>query len=298
MTAGTDLAGFTAHRIDVDGVEIAAWTAGSGDPVLLVHGYPQTHVMWHRIAPRLAEGRTVVLADLRGYGGSAKPPGGPDQAGYAKRAMAGDLVGLMRQLGHHRFDVVGHDRGARVAHRLCLDHPERVRRAAVLDIVPTRHVFGAVGRALGMAYFHWFFLAQPPDLPERMIGADPDGWVRHALRSWSRIRDVFEEDAVAEYLRCFRDTEAIRASCDDYRAGAGIDLVHDDESFVAGRRVTCPLLVLWGTRGFVGGAYDVPAVWRGYADDVTAQALDCGHFLPEERPDETYQAVHAFLSAS
>lgn len=297
MTAVADLAGFTSHRIDVDGVELAAWTAGSGDPVLLVHGYPQTHTMWHRVGPHLADHRTVVLADLRGYGDSAKPPGGPDQAGYAKRALARDLVGLMQRLGHERFDVVGHDRGARVTHRLCLDHPDRVRRAAVLDIVPTRHVFGQVDRGLAMAYFHWFFLAQPHDLPERMIGADPDGWVRHALGSWSRVRDSFDEDAVAEYVRCFRAPEAVRASCDDYRAGAGIDLVHDDDSFAAGLRVTCPLLVLWGASGYVGKAYDVPSVWRQYATDVTAHALDCGHFLPEERPDETYQAVNTFLSA-
>ncbi len=297
MTALADLAAFEQHRVDVDGVEVAAWTAGSGSPVLLLHGYPQTHVMWHRVAPRLAETRTVVLADLRGYGDSAKPPGGPDQAAYGKRAMAGDMAGLMRELGFDTFDVVGHDRGARVTHRLCLDHPERVRRAAVLDVVPTRHMFAMADRAFGMAYFHWYFLAQPYDLPERMLGADPEGWVRHAVGAWSRVGDAFDEEAVTEYVRCFVDPEAIRASCDDYRAGAGTDLVDDDASFAAGARVTCPLLVLWGGRGFVGAQYDVPSVWRDYATDVTAMPLDCGHFLPEERAEETYQAVQEFLSA-
>jgi haloacetate dehalogenase len=297
VTAHADLAAFKPRRVVVDGVEIAAWTAGSGDPVLLLHGYPQTHMMWHRVAPRLARTRTVVLADLRGYGESAKPPGGENEAAYGKRAMAADMAGLMGELGFDTFDVVGHDRGARVTHRLCLDHPGLVRRAAVLDVVPTRHMFATVDRAFGLAYFHWFFLAQAPDLPERMIGADPEGWVRHAVGAWSQVGGAFDDEAVSEYVRCFADPEAIRASCDDYRAGAGIDLVDDDATFAEGTRVTCPLLVLWGGRGFVGAQYDVPAVWRNYATDVTAVPLDCGHFLPEERPDETYRAVQEFLSA-
>lgn len=281
------------RRISVGDVELAVRVLGSGPPAVLLHGYPQTHQMWQHIVPALAEHRTLVLPDLRGYGDSAKPRG---VESYAKRAMAADIAGLMIALGHDRFDVVGHDRGARVAHRLCLDHPDRVARAAVLDIVPTRHVFATADRELGLAYYHWFFLAQPFDLPERLIGADPEHWIRYHLNAWSRVPGAFTEDAIVEYVRCFSDPDAIRASCDDYRAGAGIDLTDDDESCAAGERVGCPLLVLWGGQGFVGAKYDVPAVWREYASDVTIGELDCGHFLAEERPAEKAAALLAFLT--
>lgn len=295
-SASTLLDGFDARDVQVDGVRIHARVAGSGDPVLLLHGYPQTHVMWHRVAPRLAQEHTVVVADLRGYGDSAKPFSGDDHAAYSKRAMAADQVGLMAALGHDRFAVVGHDRGARVAHRMCLDHPDRVTRAAVLDIAPTRHVFAHVDRALAHAYEHWFFLSQPTDLPERLIGADPAYYLRTKLAAWSVDLTAFEPVAMAEYVRCFSDPDTIHASCEDYRAAAGIDLEHDERSACDGVRITCPLLVLWGAAGFVGGAYDVLATWCEYADDVRGAALQCGHFVPEEAPRVTVDELLAFLA--
>lgn len=267
---------------------IAAWVSGDGPPLLLLHGYPQTHVMWHAVAPELTRTHTVVAADLRGYGASERPPDG-----YDKRTMAADQVALMASLGYERFAVVGHDRGARVTHRMCLDRPDAVERAAVLDIVPTRHVFAHADRELGLAYYHWFFLTQPRGLPERLIGADPDYWIRYHLEAWSRRHDAFDAAAVEAYVAAF-DAEGIRASCDDYRAGATVDLDHDEASF--GTRITCPLLVMWGEGGFVGRHYDVPAVWAGYATDVRTAAVDCGHFLPEERPAETLAALRDFLA--
>jgi haloacetate dehalogenase len=286
------LAGFEQRHLDVDGVTINVRVGGSGPPVLLLHGYPQTGAMWHRVAPVLTRTHTVVVPDLRGYGDSAAPPAGPDSAAYSKRAMAADQVAVMADLGFERFAVVGHDRGARVAHRMCLDHPSAVERAAVLDIVPTRHAFAATDQLLATVYYHWFFLIQPSGHPERLIGADPEYWIRYHLDAWSRVPDSFDADAVAEYVRCF-DPDSIAATCADYRAGAGIDLEHDGAD--AGRRVECPLLVMWGSRGFVGARYDVPAVWREYAGDVRGIALDCGHFLPEEAPDATASAIAQFL---
>ncbi|ROR89743.1 alpha/beta fold hydrolase [Nocardioides aurantiacus] len=301
------LSGFATVDVDVDGVRVHARTAGSGPPVLLLHGYPQTHVMWHRVAPVLAKRHTVVLADLRGYGDSDRPadePGGAagDAAGssthaaYSKRAMAADQVGLMRALGHERFAVVGHDRGARVTHRLCLDHPEAVTRAAVLDVAPTRHVLHHVDLALARTYEHWFFLSQENDLPERLIGSDPGGYLRAKLDAWSAVPGAFDEAALAEYVRCFSDPAVVHASCEDYRAAVTVDLALDDADAAAGRRVEAPLLVLWGARGFVGAAYDVEAVWQEYAADVTARSLDCGHFLPEEAPEATTTALLEFLT--
>jgi haloacetate dehalogenase len=202
----------------------------------------------------------------------------------------------MKALGHERFAVVGHDRGARVAHRLCLDHDERVERAAVLDIVPTRHVFANVDRALATVYDHWFFLAEKPDLPEVLIGGAPEYFLRRKLDQWSGSNAVFDEEATSEYVRCFSDPETIRASCEDYRAAASIDLEHDDADAAAGRRITCRLLVLWGDQGFVGTNYDVLEVWRRYAYNVRGQGLDCGHFVPEEAPEQTITALREFLS--
>lgn len=289
--------GFTIRDVVIDGVRIHARVGGSGPPVLLLHGYPQTHVIWHEVAGAMAESHTVVVSDLRGYGDSSKPASEADHSSYGKRAMATDQVGLMKALGHERFAVVGHDRGARVAHRLCLDHRERVERAAIIDIVPTRHVFANVDRVLATFYYHWFFLAQEPDLPEVLIGAAPELFVRHTLDRGTGPGAVLDEEAVAEYVRCFRDPEAIRASCEDYRAGASVDLEHDEADAAAGRRVTCPLLVLWGARGLVGNHYDVLEVWRRYADDVRGHGLDCGHFVPEEAPEQTIDALRAFLAS-
>ncbi|MDP8921665.1 MAG: alpha/beta hydrolase [Chloroflexota bacterium] len=263
---------------------------GSGPPLLLLHGHPQTHVMWHIVAPRLAREFTVVVPDLRGYGDSSKPPTTPDHAAYSKRAMARDQLAVMEQLGFERFSVAGHDRGGRVAYRLALDHPELVLKLAVLDIIPTGEAFRWADMAFGLGYWHWFFLAQPYDLPERLIAADPDAFY---LR-WGS--DVFAPEAPAEYRRGFRDPATIHAMCEDYRAAATLDVALD-EADRGRRRIACPVLALWGRRGRLEAWYDVLAVWRDWADDVRGRALDCGHYLAEEAPDETYAELRAFFAA-
>lgn len=287
---------YESRRIAVNGTQIQVLIAQRpGKPVLLLlHGYPETHAMWHRVAPLLAADFSLVMPDLRGYGDSAKPPSLADAANQSKRAMAQDMAELMTALGHRRFHVAGHDRGARVAHRLCLDHEARVASACIMDIAPTLSTFELTDQALATAYFHWFFLIQAQPLPERMIGADPESWLRGCLTRWSMGNEqAFAAAAVAEYLRCFSAADAIRASCDDYRAAAGIDLAHDRAD--AGRRVGMPLLVLWGARGFVGRNYDVLALWREKAVDVRGAAIDCGHFLPEEAPAEVANYLRAFI---
>jgi haloacetate dehalogenase len=287
--------GFRRERVQTSGAEINLVLGGAGPPVLLLHGYPQTHAMWHRVAPALAERFTVVACDLRGYGDSSKPPGGDDHAAYSKRALAQDQVEALEALGFRRFALVGHDRGARVGHRLALDQPQRVERLALLDIVPTSTVFAQTDKDVATGLYHWFFLSQPYDLPERLIGSEPSFFLRWHLRSWSGGDDsFFAPEAVAEYERCFRDPRVIHASCEDYRAAASIDLRHDEED--AGRRIACPVLVLWGGRGRWMGLFDVLAVWRERADDVRGRALPCGHFLAEELPDETADELLAFLA--
>lgn len=285
--------GFSAARIATTGAGINLAQGGSGPPLLLLHGYPQTHIMWHQIAPRLAENFHVVCPDLRGYGDSAKPPGSADHATYSKRAMAQDMVEVMAALGHQEFFVAGHDRGARVTQRLVLDHPGRVRKACVMDIVPTRHMFRTADQVFATGYYHWFFLIQPDGLPERMIGADPVYYLREKLRRWSAPGARFDAAAVAEYVRCFTP-QTIHASCEDYRAAASIDLAHDEQDI--GRKIACPLLVLWGAQGFIQRRYDVLAVWRDYAEQVTGRALECGHFLPEEAPHETGEELLRFFN--
>ena len=277
----------------VGGVEIASSVMGSGPPLLLLHGYPQSRAMWHSVAPRLAAHFTVVASDLRGYGESSAPPGGENHAGYSKRAMAADQVGLMRHLGFERFMVAGHDRGGRVAHRMALDHPDAIAKLAVLDIVPTRVVFATADQGLSTAYFHWFFLIQPDGLPERMIGADPEWWLLELLRRWSGPGAEFHPDAVAEYVAHFSRERTIHASCEDYRAAAGIDLEHDAAD-TAG--VEAPLLVLWGRHGSMHRLYDVLGTWRDLATDATGHAMDCGHFLPEECPADVAAALRRFFS--
>lgn len=284
---------FQRRDVTVEGVRIATWIAGSGPPVLTLHGYPQTHVMWHAVAPALARDHTVVLTDLRGYGLSDHPPGGDDHAGYAKRTMAADQVGVMAGLGFDRFAVVGHDRGARVGHRLALDHPERVSALAVIDIAPTHHMVANTDLRMARAYFHWFFLAQAPPLPERLIGADPELWVTTQMHGAHGGGLDFHPEAVAAYLEAFSRPETITASCEDYRAALTIDFETDEAD--RGRRVACPLLALWGARGFVGARYDPLAVWREYADDVRGAGLPAGHFVPEEAPEEVIASLRDFL---
>ena len=285
--------GFTTHRIDTSGSEIRCVVGGDGPPVLLLHGYPQTHVMWHRVAPALARHYTVVCADLRGYGDSGKPASDDSHAAYSKRAMAADMVELMRDLGHPRFRLAGHDRGGRVAHRLCLDHPDAVSHVAVLDISPTRTMYAATDMAFATAYYHWFFLIQPFDLPERLIGADPAYYLRRKLGGWGTGLDHFDPRALAEYERCYRNPETIHATCEDYRAAASIDLEHDRES--EAQRVGCPLLVLWGERGVVHRLFRPLEDWAAVATDVRGRALPCGHYLAEELPDATLAELTAFF---
>lgn len=287
--------GFDSGTIDTGEVSIHYRRGGSGPPLLLLHGYPETHVMWHRVAPELARRFTVVAPDLRGYGDSAKPPGGADHAAYAKRVMAADQVAVMRALGFERFRIVGHDRGARVTHRLCLDHPGSVERATLIDIVPTATMYAMTDKATATAYFHWFFLIQRFDLPERLIGGDPDFWIDSLLGAWGARGDFFAPEAVAEYKRCFRDPAAIHATCEDYRAAASIDLEHDRADQDA--RITCPLQILWGADSVVGRMTDALAAWRDKATDVRGGALPGGHFLPEQSPSETLAALDVFHRA-
>ncbi len=288
--------GFRAAQADVDGTRINYVIGGDGPPVLLLHGYPQTHAMWHHVAPGLAADHTVIAADLRGYGDSAKPAPSHGDANYSKRAMAADQRGLMASLGHDTFDLVGHDRGARVSHRLALDFPAAVRRLAVLDIVPTHHVFTHVDRAMAMAYYHWFFLTQGGGLPERLIGAEPGFWLNSCLSGLSNGTSPFDTRAQAEYGRCFSDPATIAASCADYRAAAGIDMTHDQEDVDAGHRVDCPTLILWGAKGFVGKHYEVLNIWRTYATNADGHDLPAGHFVAEEAPGETTAALRQFLA--
>ncbi len=288
--------GFTDHRITVSpNLAIRVRVGGEGPPVLLLHGYPQTHVCWHKVAPRLVQaGFTVVVADLRGYGDSDKPPGSDDHAAYAKRVMAVDQLHVMQRLGFRRFFLVGHDRGGRVAHRLALDHPDAVERLAVLDIAPTATMYALTDKNFATGYYHWFFLIQPFPLPERLIGAEPEFYLRSKLCAWSQgALDAFTEEAMAEYVRCFSDPASIAATCEDYRAAASIDLDHDGAD--TERRITAPLLVLWGSKGLVGRLYDVLATWREKASDVRGFPMPTGHFLPEEAPEDTAKALIDFF---
>ena len=285
--------GFETRQIETSGTTINLVTGGSGPPLLLIHGYPQSHVMWHKIAPRLAQDFTVVAPDLRGYGDSGKPAGSPEHMNYSKRVMAQDQVDVMSALGFEQFLLVGHDRGARVSHRLTKDHPQRVQKLATLDIIPTHRMFQIVNQAIATNTYHWFFLIQPFDFPERVIGADADFFVRSGFERVKDSAQVFPPEALNEYVRCFCDPATIHATCEDYRAGASIDLVHDEADF--DNKVTCPMMALWSETGYVGRTQDVLQTWREYATDVRGQSFTCGHFLAEEQPDETYAAIKSFL---
>ncbi|WP_418320842.1 alpha/beta fold hydrolase [Piscinibacter sakaiensis] len=286
---------FERHRFDASGAQINYLRAGSGTPVLLLHGYPQTHACWHGVAPELARRHTVICPDLRGYGDSSKPQGLPDHSNYSKRVMAQDMVELMASLGFERFQLVGHDRGGRVAHRLAADHPQRVHTLTVLDISPTLKMFERTDMAFAKAYYHWFLMLQPPPLPEQMLaGRVPFNILGRVGRDEPDL-GKFADEAVREYVRCFDDPAAIHASCEDYRAAGTIDLEHDRADRAAGRKLPMPVLALWGADGVVGSMFDCLADWREVADDVTGRALPCGHFVPEEAPAQTLAEVSAFF---
>ncbi|MGN7932222.1 alpha/beta fold hydrolase [Sphingopyxis sp. 22461] len=286
--------GFHWQDVDADGVRIRAAVGGSGPPLLLLHGHPQTHLTWHKVVPELAKRFTVVAADLRGYGDSEKLPGDPTHANYSKRAMAADQVAVMAMLGFDRFDVVAHDRGARVAHRMALDHADRVARLVLLDIAPTATMYAQTNREFATRYFWWFFLIQPFDLPERMIAADPDHFLDRHLAGQIKVEGSLDPRVVAEYRRCYRDPATRHAICEDYRAAASIDLEHDaaDDD----RRIEAPLLLLWGEYGTVGTLFDVMESWRSKAREVRGRALPCGHSPQEETPELLLAELGAFLT--
>jgi len=288
--------GFAAHDLTVaPGVQIHAVAGGSGPALLVLHGHPQTHAIWHKVAPTLARHFTLVLADLRGYGDSSKPPGEADHANYSKRTMAADMLAVMRALGHERFSVLAHDRGARVAHRLAADHPQAVRRLALLDIAPTLAMYEQTDERFARAYWHWFFLIQRQPLPERLLEADPAAYLRDVMGGRSAGLAPFDPRAMAEYVRCLSLPGAAHGLCEDYRAAAGIDLEHDRADRDAGRRLDMPLMVLWGRDGVIERCFDALGEWRRVANDLRGMALPCGHYVAEEAPEALLAAVLPFL---
>jgi haloacetate dehalogenase len=296
------ISGFEARELATLRGDVHALIGGSGPPVLLLHGYPQSHLMWHAVAPLLAEGHTVVATDLAGYGASFRPAPAPDHEPHGKRALALDQVEAMAALGFDRFAVVGHDRGGRVAYRMALDHPERVERLAVLDIVPTGEVWGRADRDFARGYWHWGFLAQPAPLPERLIGGDTQAFFDLLVRAGmglGREPDRYPPALMEAYRRLLDDPGVVEGMCEDYRAGATVDLELDDADRAAGRQITCPVLVLWAGRGGLPIFYDdVLEVWRPWAPDVRGGAVDASHFLAEDRPEETARELVAFLASS
>ena len=283
--------GFKKLNKKTSGATINFVTAGSGPPLLLMHGYPETHIMWRKVAPQLAKKFTVVAADLRGYGDSSKPAGGGDHAAYSKRVMAQDQVEVMNSLGFQKFLVVGHDRGGRVAHRMALDHPDSVQKLAVLDIVPTYKVFHTVTKELATSNFHWFFLIQPQPLPETMIGNSAEFWLKSRFNGLPP--DAIGKEAFAEYLRSFRTPEMIHATCEDYRAGASIDLMHDDADLQ--RKISCPVLALWAERGAMHRQYNVLDTWKERASNASGKPLPSSHFIAEEVPEMLLSELGNFL---
>ena len=286
--------GFRRRRIRTSGATINLVAKGDGPPLLLLHGYPETHAMWHKVAPDLARDYTVVCPDLRGYGDSSKPKGLPDHANYSKRAMAKDMVEVMQALGHRSFHVAGHDRGARVAHRLARDHGSRVRTLTVLDISPTLRMYQSTDKAFATAYYHWFFLIQKPPLPEQLLAGHVPHYILGRLGRGKSGLKHFSPAAQREYIRCFRDPRTIHATCEDYRAAATIDLEHDRKDLR--RKIRMPVLVLWGKQGVIERMFDPLKDWREVARNVTGHALDCGHFLPEEKPQQVLAELRRFLA--
>jgi haloacetate dehalogenase len=290
--------GFESHWIDVEAGRIFARSGGKGPPLLLLHGFPQTHVMWHAIAPKLTETFTVVAMDLRGYGWSAVPGGEGEGALYTKRAMARDAVKVMAELGFVHFACVGHDRGARVAYRLALDHPGRLSRLALLDILPTVLMWDRMDATLAMQVYHWTFLAQPAPMPETLIQGAPILWLEHTLASWTKDKSLrgFDKRALAHYRAAFNDPDRIHATCEDYRAGATLDPANDREDLAAGKRLGCPTAVIWGASGIPAAGASPLAAWREtFAPHATGSAVDSGHFLAEENPQGTLDALLPFL---
>lgn len=291
--SGPMFPGFKTSKVQTTGASINVVSGGQGPPVLLLHGYPQTHVIWHKVAPRLAAEFSLVIADLRGYGDSSKPPDGDNHYNYSKRAMSVDQVEVMNHFGFEKYAVVGHDRGGRVAHRMALDHPDRVTKLVVMDIVPTYKLFHSVSKQFATAYYHWFFLIQPVPFPETLIGNSVEFFLRDTFQQL--IPNAVTPEAFAEYLRCFSNPATIHASCEDYRAAASIDLEHDESDLR--RKVACPLLALWAERGAMQPLFDVAAAWKERAANVKGKALPGGHFLPEEAPGETLVELRAFLNS-
>ena len=299
---GTEmLEGFAAAEVPTGETTIFARSSGSGPPLLLLHGFPQTHAMWRGVAPRLAHSFTVVCADLRGYGQSGCPVSTPDHAPYAKRAMARDMVTIMERLGFPRFSVAGHDRGGRVAYRMALDHPARVDRLAVLDVVPTETVWDRADARFALGFWPWSLLAQPEPLPERILAAAPEAIVDDALGGWGSPSAAFPPEVRAAYVQALREAAHAHAICEEYRAAATVDREHDRTDRARGRRIVCPLLALWSARGALDTWYVEEsgpiALWRAWCDEVQGRPLDAGHFFPEEIPAETAEALNRFFSA-
>ena len=282
------LENFQTATINTGEAEIYMRFGGAGPPLLLLHGHPQNHVMWHVLAPRLAKDYTVIMPDLRGYGDSSKPASSPDHSTYSKRAMARDQIAVMKQFGFSRFSVIGHDRGARCAYRLALDFPDAVEKLVVMDIIPTGEAFRRADKEFAIGYWHWFFLAQPFDFPERIIKANPYNFY------FQGTRHLFHSEALAEYWRGIQNPGTIHAMCEDYRAGATVDY-ELDEADRGTNKITCPVLVLWGEKGALPKWYEVLDVWRDWADDVRGRGIDCGHYLAEEAPEETCRELLKFL---
>ena len=283
---------FKQDKINVNEININYKIGGKGEPLLLLHGYPQSHILWRKIAPLFAENYTVICSDLRGYGDSDKPESDKSHLAYSKKNMGLDQNELMKKLGFNEYFLVGHDRGGRVAHRMAIDYKENIKKISVLDIVPTSHVFKNTNALLARRYYHWFFLIQSFPHPETMIGNDPEYYIRSKLKMWGANDEYLTEDVLQEYLRCFTP-ETIHASCEDYRAGASIDLKHHEEDLH--KKISCPLQVLWGAKATVEELYDPVKVWKEWAINVEGKSIDCGHFLPEESPIETYDAIIKFF---
>ena len=287
--------GFKSELIEVNGVKIMTRKGGSGQPLLLLHGHPQTHAIWHRVAQQLAKSHTVVMTDLRGYGDSSKPQGSHDHLNYSKRVMALDQIEVMRHFGYAQFDVLAHDRGARVAHRLALDHPKAVKRLVLLDIAPTLAMYEKTSNQFARSYWHWFFLIQPAPLPERLIEADPAAYVRDVLGRRSAGLAPFDPRALAEYVRCLELPDTAHGLCEDYRASASIDLVHDQLDIDKKNFLQQALLVLWGEQGVVNQCFEPLKEWSKLAVNVKGHALPCGHYIPEEAPELLLNQVQSFL---